>query len=54
MNTVPIPSPPAAANGQYPVVIFNYANVDPGFVLFHISGDLSAFIHFRQRLQRDK
>ena len=36
------------------VVIFHYTDVDLGFVVFHTSGNLSAVIHFRQRLQRDK
>jgi len=35
-------------------VIFNYTNVELGFVVFHTSANLSAVIHFRQRLQRDK
>jgi hypothetical protein len=47
MNAVPVPPRAAAANGQYPVVIFNDANIDLGFVVFHTGGNLSAAIHFR-------
>ena len=35
MNAVPIPARAAAANGQYPIVIFDRAELDVVFVVLH-------------------
>src|SRR5207249_9392112 len=40
MNSVPIASRTAAANGQYPTVIFDRAQLDVVFIVFHGGGKL--------------
>ena len=40
MNAVPISAGAAAANGQYPIVIFYRAELDVVFVVFHNKGSI--------------
>src|SRR6266567_3046634 len=47
MNAVPIPAGAAAANDQYPIVIFDRAELDLVFVVIHNEGTLSTVIDRR-------
>src|SRR5207247_10553542 len=42
MNAIPIAPCAAAANSQYPAVVFHRADVDLGLIVFHCRRNLSA------------
>src|SRR6266446_3978037 len=48
MNAVPISAGAAAANGQYPIVIFYRAELDVVFVVFHNKGSLCSEVRYQR------
>src|SRR6266498_2328771 len=49
MNAIPIAPCAAAANSQYPAVVFHRAGVDLGLIVFHCRRNLSAVGDHRYR-----
>ena len=52
MNAVPIPARAAATNGQYPIVIFDRAELDVVFIVVHNEGTYQCFATKNRRAVR--